>query len=92
MNPKTPARRLQSFMEVVAVREIKDKREVNSGINTWLRKVAKLQAEFKESLSASLKTALLISMLPKDMQVSALQQVDMKDDSEDETIRNDVFK
>lgn len=92
MNPKTPARRLQCFMDVVAVREIKDKREVNTSINIWLRKVAKLQAEFKETISASLRTALLISMLPKDMQISALQQVDLKDDSEEETVRESVFK
>jgi hypothetical protein len=77
MNPKTPARRLQSFMDVVQCVEVKDKREVNTVINNWLRKVARLQTEFRESLSASLRTALLISMLPKDMQVSALQQVDM---------------
>ena len=31
-------------------------------------------------------------MLPKDMQVSALQQVDMKDDTEDEELREGVFK
>ena len=92
MNPRTPARRLQSFMEVVQCAEIKDKREVNNIINNWLRKVAKLQVEFKENLSASLRTALLISMLPKDMQVAALQQVDMKDDTEDEGLREGVFK
>jgi hypothetical protein len=92
MNPKTPARRLQSFMEVVQCSEVKDKREVNTVINNWLRRVARLQSEFKETLSASLRTALLISMLPKDMQVSALQQVDMKDDTEDEVLREGVFK
>ena len=92
MNPKTPARRLQSFMEVVQCSEIKDKREVNTVINNWLRRVARLQSEFKESLLASLRTALLISMLPKDMQVSALQQVDMKDDTEDEGLHEGVFK
>jgi hypothetical protein len=91
MNPRTPARRLQCFMDVVQVTEVKDKREVNIAINVWLRKVAKLQTEFKETLSASLRTALLISMLPKDMQVAALQQVDMKDDSEDETVREGVL-
>ena len=48
--------------------------------------------EFKESLSASLRTALLIAMLPKDMQISALQQVDLKDDSEEESVRENVFK
>ena len=31
-------------------------------------------------------------MLPKDMQVSALQQVDMKQDSQDEAVREEVFK
>ena len=67
-------------MDVVGVMEIKDKREVN-GINIWLRQVAKLQVEFNECLPASLRTALLISMLPKDMQVSPLQQVDMRGDS-----------
>ena len=81
MNPKTPARRLQCFMEVVQCHEVKDKREVNTVIYNQLKKVAKLQSEFNESLSLSLRTALLISMLPKDMQVSALQQVDMKEDS-----------
>ena len=91
MNPRTPARRLRCFMDVVQVTEVKDKREVNIAINVWLRKVAKLQTEFKESLSASLRTALLISMLPKDMQVAALQQVDMKEDSEDETVRESVL-
>ena len=35
---------------------------------------------------------MLISMLPKDMQVSALQQVDMKEDSEEEVLREGVFK
>ena len=92
MNPKTPARRLQSFMEVVQCSEVKDKREVNTVINNWLRRVARLQSEFKETLSATLRTALLISMLPKDMQVSALQQVGMKDDTEDEVLREGVFK
>ena len=92
MNPKTPARRLQCFMDVVNVSEIKDKREVNIGINTWLRKVSRLKTEFDEQLSASLRTALLISILPKDMQVAALQQVDMKEDSADEIVREQVFK
>ena len=92
MNPKTPARRLQCFMEVVQCREVKDKREVNTAIINWLRKVTKLESEFKESLSPSLRTALLISMLPKDTQASALQQVDMKEDSDDPSQREDVFK
>ena len=35
---------------------------------------------------------MLISILPKDMQVAALQQVDMKEDSADEIVREQVFK
>jgi hypothetical protein len=92
MCPRTPARRLQAFMEVVQVSEVRDKREVLSAINTWQRKVAKLATEYKEKLSPSLRTALLISMLPKDMQVAALQTVDMKQESSDEDEQESVLQ
>jgi hypothetical protein len=92
MSPRTPARRLQAFMEVVQVSEVRDKRELLAAINTWQRKVAKLETEYKEHLSASLRTALLISMLPKDMQVTALQAVDLKEDTQDEETRESVLQ
>lgn len=66
MNPKTLARRLQNLQ----YSEVEDKREVTTVNNNWLRKVSRLQSEFKETLSASLRTTLLISLLPKDMQMS----------------------
>ena len=50
MNSKTPARRLQYFMEVIHVQEVKDKREINTAVNVWLRRVAKLRDEFGETL------------------------------------------
>ena len=55
-------------------KEIKDKRENSGATNVWLRTVSKLNTGFDEDVSRSLRPA----WLPKDLQVSALFQIDMK--------------
>ena len=67
-NPRTPARKLQFFAQVVSPVQVKNVREVPMAIEKWEAKNSILGSEYGEDLSKELKTAILISLLPNELQ------------------------
>ena len=67
-NPHTPTRILQFLTVVVSPPPIKDIRFLAMAIETWEAKRHKLKNEFQEEFSDAVQVAILVSMLPKDLQ------------------------
>ena len=67
-NPITPAKALAVMMEVMNPPKEKEASRVPKAIDEWDMKVAVLQREFNEKLSDRMKTALMLSMCPPDLQ------------------------
>ena len=72
-NPKTPARKLQFFAQVVSPAQVKNVREVPMAIEKWEAKHAILVSEYNEKLSEELKAAVLVSLLPNELQDTVYQ-------------------
>ena len=75
-NPKTMARAIRLMTEVAGPRPVKDIREVDDAITNWEMKVKKLEAEFGEKLSSTMKVAVVTGMMPNSIQDYVYTNVD----------------
>jgi len=73
-NPNTPAKALALMMEVMQPKHISDPNKIPQAIEEWDLKVQSLEKEFQEKLSDRMKTALVLSMCPGDLQDMMYQQ------------------
>jgi hypothetical protein len=67
-NPMTPARTLALLMEVMSPPRHKDVNLIMKAMDLWTLKINTLEKEHQEKLSANMKKAVLLSMLPVDLQ------------------------
>ena len=69
-SPRTPTRLYQSLLEVLTPTTIRDAREVPRREEEWELRCARLRAEFGQDgeLAGGIKVAVLIGMVPKDLQ------------------------
>ena len=67
-NPKTPTRILQFLSVVVQPPPVKDIRLLAKAVEDWESKKMKLKSEFKEEFTEPVQVAILVSMLPRDLQ------------------------
>ena len=65
---KTAASMLRAFTDVVNPTQIKSMKDVVSGINKWESRIASLKMRYGEDLNENLKTAIFMSMMPKECQ------------------------
>ena len=79
-NPKTPARRYRALMEVISPGEIKAVADVTRKVEEWEVKMCKVESEYGERISDSIRVAVLISMIPKELQDIALQMGKLGED------------
>ena len=77
-NPKNMARAIRLMTEVAGPKPVKDIREVDDAITTWETKVKKLEMEFGEKLSSTMKVAVVTGMMPISMQDYIYTNVDEK--------------
>ena len=64
---------LSAYMEAVKPEGIRSVAEVPSGIHRWEAKVSALKNRYDEEIKESLKSAILVGMLPKEFQDMVLQ-------------------
>jgi len=64
--PNTHARKIQCLTEVVRPQIIKDSRQLVMAVELWEGKVAALLRDFQQDLGDGIKTAILISMIPRE--------------------------
>ena len=72
-NPRTIGRRLKALMGVAAPMAAKSMGEVVRKVEEWELAVKKVEAEYGEIIPGSMLVAILISMLPKELQDVAFQ-------------------
>ena len=75
-SPTTPMRGMQLMMAAINPGKAKKLEEVAAHIDKWEAKVLALSRDFSEKLSDKMKAAILISMLPSDLQHALIQQAD----------------
>ena len=75
-SPKTMARAIRLMSEVASPRTIKDLKDVEEAIVNWENRVKKLDSEFGEKLSDTMKTAIMTSMMPTVIQDFIYTNVD----------------
>ena len=76
-SPVTPARALAALMEVMCPPKVMDINLVPKAIDSWTLKLTTLEKEFDEKPSARMKLAILLSMVPVDIQDLMYQNADM---------------
>ena len=67
-NPRSYMRLLKLLLKVIKPKEAKHVKEVQSAVEDWENDIAKLEEEYGETLNESIKVAILISMIPDDLQ------------------------
>ena len=72
-NPKTPGRVLQQWALVLEPGRVKDVRVLQAQVEQWEHKRAKSEREFGEKMTDTLSIAILVKMLPRDLQDQAYQ-------------------
>ena len=77
-DPKTPARALMSLLGAMNPRKVKDIRELSKAVEEWEVKCKNLMAEHNIDVGDQIKTALLTSMVPVDLQDHIFQWTDLK--------------
>jgi hypothetical protein len=75
-SPMTPARTLAALMEVMSPPKHTDVTLIHKAIDTWTTKINILQKDHGEELSPNMKKAVLLSMLPPDLQDMIYQTVE----------------
>ena len=75
-SPTTPMRGMQLLMAVISPGKARTLEEVSNHIDKWETKVLALTRDFKEDISDKMKAAILLSMLPSDLQHALIQQAD----------------
>jgi hypothetical protein len=87
-SPITPARSLMCMIEVVTPPKVKQLAQLPAAIERWELKVYQLEREHGEKMSGKMKTAVLTSMCPQDIQDVVFQN--METGTEYATIRDKV--
>jgi len=90
-NPVTFARRLRLLTNVVMPGKIKNCSEVDASIILWEEKVGQLARQFNETLTPSLKTAILINAVPNVVQDHVMSQMTKDNESSYEEVK-DIIK
>lgn len=75
-SPSTPLRAMQLMLQVVNPGKAKNLKEIPGIVDRWETRVLALQRDFKETVGSRMKAAILISMLPTDIQDALIQQAD----------------
>ena len=75
-NPTTPAKALAAMLEVMNPRKVVDVHLIPKAVDAWELKLIALKKEFNEDPSPRMKIALLLAMIPVDMQDMLFQQAD----------------
>ena len=73
-NPNTPAKALSLMMEVMNPKLQSDPNRIPQALEEWDLKCMRLQKEYNDKLSDSMRTALMLSMCPGDLQDMMYQQ------------------
>ena len=79
-SPTTPMRGMQLMMAAVNPGKAKKLGEVSGHIDKWETKILALSRDFGEKISDKMKAAILVSMLPTDLQHTLVQQADKLSD------------
>ena len=77
-DPKTPARALRSMISVMQPKKVKDPRDLAKVVEEWEVKIKRLKIDHDMELDDKILSALLISMLPHDLQDNVFQWTDEK--------------
>jgi len=88
--PNTHARKIQCLTEVVRPQIIKNSRQLVMAVELWEGKVAALLRDFQQDLGDGIKTAILISMIPREYQDMVFQLGSGQADVEYKEIRDKV--
>ena len=75
-NPNTPAKALAMMMEVMNPKKPTDPNNIPQAIDEWDLKVLSLEKGFQERLSDRMKIALMLAMIPGDLQDMMYQQAE----------------
>ena len=75
-NPKTMARAIRLITDVTGPKQVKKIREVATAITAWETRVRKLESEFGESLTSTMKIAIVTGMMPTSIQDDVHTNVD----------------
>jgi len=75
-SPSTPLRAMQLMIQVVNPGKSKNLKDIQSHIDRWEARVLALERDFKEKVGSKMKAAILISMLPTELQNALIQQAD----------------
>ena len=81
--PTTPLRGMHLMMQAVNPKRATQPREVAKIIERWETNVMALEKDFNERLSDKFKTAILLTMMPKELQDSLVQHTSRFDDYRD---------
>ena len=74
MNPRTLASGIKMISQAMNPPKVNDPKKVDTAIDIWEDKLAKLSVEYGETLSNKVKVATLYGMLPKDLQERVLDR------------------
>jgi len=75
-SPSTPLRAMQLMIQVVNPGKSKNLKDIQNHIDRWEARVLALERDFKEKVGSKMKAAILISMLPTELQNALIQQAD----------------
>jgi len=75
-SPSTPLRAMQLMLQVVNPGKAKNVKEIPGIVDKWETRVLALERDFKEKIGDRMKAAILISILPSDIQDALIQQAD----------------
>ena len=75
-NSKTMARAIRLMTDVTGPKQVKEIREVEAAITAWETRVRKLESEFGESLTSTMKIAIVTEMTPTSIQDYVYTNVD----------------
>jgi hypothetical protein len=67
-NPKTMARAIRLMSEVASPKQVKEMKDIDEAITTWENKVKRLESEYDEKLSQTMKVAVVTGMMPMAVQ------------------------
>ena len=90
LNPRTLASGVKMISNVLNPGKIANAAKADQAIDTWEDKMARLDIEYGEELSAKMKVAVLYSMLPKDLQEKALDKCGVQWGNTDEAAAADI--
>ena len=81
-NPKTPGKGFQALLEILTPGAIKEDRDIPRGVEEWELKCAKVKEEYgeREGLRNRMMVAVLIAMIPKEMQDMVYQMGRLDED------------